>query len=64
MGKLGERGKGVVVEEFNIGVLRDGEDRVEKVTSDMGELKGGRMSRYSYVGHVKTKQRRRRCRSS
>ena len=54
MGELGERGKGVVVEEFDIGILRDGEDRVKKVTLDMGELKGGRMSRNSYVGHVKT----------
>ena len=64
MGELGGMGKGVGVEEFDIGVLGDGEDRVEKVTLDMRELKGGRMSRNSYVGHVKTKKRGRRWRSS
>ena len=31
MGELGGRGKGVEVEEFDIGVLGDGEDRVETV---------------------------------
>ena len=31
MGELGGRGKGVEVEEFDIGILGDGEDRVETV---------------------------------
>ena len=57
MGELGGRGKGVEVEEFDIGVLGDGEDRVETVWLDMAELKGGRRSRNGYIEQVKIKKR-------